>query len=68
MFLEILMVCFWVDFVTAHSVASVKHGELLALLFGLNMAHNHSFVPLEVKSDCLEVVQATKNMNPCRFF
>lgn len=42
-------------------VSSARHAELLALLLGVGVARSHSFVPLVVESDCLDLVRATNS-------
>ncbi|XP_062013892.1 uncharacterized protein LOC133730283 [Rosa rugosa] len=42
-----------------HSVSvsnSARHGELLALLYGVKLAVTHHFVPLMVETDCQDLV------------
>lgn len=47
-----------------HSICSAKHGELLALLLGVQLAQAHNFTPLIVESDCLVIGQDTNSKTP----
>lgn len=49
---------------TFYSIGSARHGELLAVLFGLKIAQDHNFTPLTVESDCLDIVQAATSISP----